>query len=404
VPKDDFLNLKGRQLQAEFTVETAKQALAAPDVAVFMPFILVHKNDPYAMTLSADKPLPAWTAYAKFTRENTWPKRALAREAHAVNPVVMQWLPVNQTCRPRKVGGTYRFLEDQPIQGELRIYNFSDREVRGRLSMSAHSEAVSSELGAGSRDVLAVGPKEMKSISLKLSPKVSGFFRETISATFTEGSADNPQISGFRSQVSIVSFGVESLNSSTVFDVTPLALHALPGGVVKFPQAAPFTSSGQVGVWTLINGVKAKLPEPGSPQVSGLKPQVPAEASFWIEHKDVDPLAPTMAVAAVDGLPQAEFLRLELSKPMSKDCKVLVVLVDDRGQRYSIWENFGADYYGSRSDIWLNYEDIHADFWGPMSADYKFRPERIREVHLRFYLSHPNDPVGVKLSTLRQKT
>lgn len=110
-----------------------------------------------------------------------------------------------------------------------------------------------------------------------------------------------------------------------------------------------------------------------------------------------------MAVAAVDGLPSTGFIRLQLDKSMTKDRKVLVVLVDDRGQRYSIWENFGADYYGSRSDVWLNLEDFHADFWGPMSADYQFRPERIREVHLRLYLNTPNDLVQVGLTLLKAK-
>lgn len=139
-----------------------------------------------------------------------------------------------------------------------------------------------------------------------------------------------------------------------------------------------------------------------SPPLGSVRSQVSA-ARFWIEKENTDPLVPTLAVAAVDGLPAAGFIRLQLDKPMTNECKVLVVLVDDRGQRYSIWENFGADYYGSRSDIWLNLEDFHADFWGPMSADYHFRPERIREVHLRIYLDNPNDPVEVQLTLLKAK-
>lgn len=143
--------------------------------------------------------------------------------------------------------------------------------------------------------------------------------------------------------------------------------------------------------------------EPGTSRAASAAARKPEGYRFWIERENTDPLAPTMAVAGVDGLSATGFLRLQLDKPMTKDRKVLVVLVDDRGQRYSIWENFGADYYGSRSDIWLNLEDFHADFWGPCSADYQFRPARIREVHLRFYLDDPNDPVKVGLSVLRAK-
>lgn len=133
VTPDDFLNPQRRQLQAEFTVATARQALATDDVAVFMPFILVHDKDPYAMTLSADRPLPAWEAYAQFTKENPWPSRTVAMPPRDPNPIVVQWLPDNETTIPHKVSGTYRFKGDQPIKGELRIYNFSDRAIHGKL-------------------------------------------------------------------------------------------------------------------------------------------------------------------------------------------------------------------------------------------------------------------------------
>jgi hypothetical protein len=471
VPGDDFLNPARRQLQAEFTVETARQALAAEDVAVFMPFILAHQDDPYAMTLSADRPLPAWDAYAKFTRENPWPERPLAREPHEPNPIVVQWLSDNRTCLPRKVGGTYRFRANESIKGELRVYSFGEQAVRGRLSAkregvsakgdsrrsetgdlrpeekrggkgegrSAESEVKRPETGrrlggdgeanlrpegSGRSSPLSVGgsslsgpdpvriasngqpitalgaidiaPGGMYSVPIEIRAVGAGYFRETVEVTFVPEHESGTEAAPPGLGVSVASFGLEAGTSVADFDEEPLRLKPLPDGIVRFPQAAPFTVSGQSGVWTLTNGLKGEPALAGSADArSGIR--------MWIEESSDDPLAPPAAVAAVDGIPRADFLRLQLDRPMSRDCKVLVVLVDDRGQRYSIWENFGADYYGSRSDVWLNLQDIHADFWGPMSADYAFRPERIREVHLRVYLKKSNDPVGVALSLLRAK-
>jgi hypothetical protein len=438
VSKDDFLNPHRRQMQADFTISAAKQALAAADVAVFMPFILVHKGDPYAMTQSPWKTFPAWDAYAKFTRENPWPKRPLVREAREVNSVVMQWLPDNATCVPHKVSGTYRFRGDQPIKGELRIYNFGAAPVKGQIDAMPLRNATAS-LGGGRQtsDVgrqmsdIAVPAMGMVSVPLEFSPTAEGYFRETWSAAFVEeGGRRSP-----------VSFGLEAWAKLDDFIEEPLPLRSLPDGRIRFPQIEPYAAGEQVGVWTTTNGLKGEAvqkAESGKLKADDENILVSGEASFWIEKVNTDPLAPTMAVAAIDGLRGAQepapqlsdkgyllsgagtnnaqpitdnlregrehrFLRLQLDKPMTKDRKVLVVLVDDRGQRYSIWENFGADYYGSRSDIWLNLEDFHADFWGPMSVDYQFRPERIREVQLRFYLDTPNDRVGVRLTLLTAK-
>ena len=112
-----------------------------------MPFILVHKDDPYALTLSADRPLPAWDAYAKFTREHPWPARPLANIPPAPNPIIVQWLPDNATTTPHKVSGTYRFNPDQPITGEFRVYNFSTHAVRGRLKLDVPQTVAASFVG-----------------------------------------------------------------------------------------------------------------------------------------------------------------------------------------------------------------------------------------------------------------
>jgi hypothetical protein len=411
VDRQDFLNPKRRRLQAEFTIATAKQALASEDVAMFMPFILVHDNDPYAMILSPGRTFPAWDAYARFTRENQWPQRPLAREAIEVSPVVVQWLPDNSTCVPRKVSGTYRFREGQPIKGEFRIYNFSEKVREGKLELSdlkagRFSLGASNSSEAGSPGMtrpttVKVPAMGMVRIPVEFVRTTKGYFRETVSGKFIEapsaalGDAGTPLESR-------VSFGLEAWAKIDDFVESPLVLGPLPEGKIQSPQMEPYEAGDQVGVWTTINGVRgeARSSEGGRRKAEAEVSQ----ASFWVEKESTDPLFPAMAVASIKGLPAFGFIRLLLDKPMTKDRKVLVVLVDDRGQRYTIWENFGADYYGSRSDIWLNLEDFHADFWGRMSADYQFRPERIREVHLRLYLETPMDKVGVKLTLLRAKT
>ena len=78
VSPDDFLNPERRRLQAEFIVATGTEA-RRQNVALFMPFILTDRGDPYALTLSADKPLPAWTSYAALTRKLDWPRVPWAR-------------------------------------------------------------------------------------------------------------------------------------------------------------------------------------------------------------------------------------------------------------------------------------------------------------------------------------
>ena len=407
VDKKDFLNPQRRQMQASFTSSTARQALAASDVAVFMPFILVEEGDPYAMVLSAERTFPAWNAYAKFTRENPWPERPLARPPANPNPIVMQWLPDNRTCVPHKVSGTYRFRGPQPIKGELRIYNFGSTAVEGRIEMALLKKAAIRNRGPDSPSrAISVPPMETITVPLEFTAIAGEGFREWVGAAFVEQSGRH----------SPVFFGVEREGTLADFVETPLAVHPLPGEVIRFPQVAEYQSGEHVGVWSTMNGLKGKdlKPETGNlkPEMSGPNIQVPgfnslaygtassSSGSFWIERRNTDPLVPTMAVAGIDGLPGHGFIRMQLDKPMTKARKVLVVLVDDRGQRYTIWENFGADYYGSRSDIWLNLEDFHADFWGPCSADYRFRPKRIREVHLRFYLDDPGDVVGVRLSLL----
>jgi hypothetical protein len=124
---------------------------------------------------------------------------------------------------------------------------------------------------------------------------------------------------------------------------------------------------------------------------------------FWTPTVENDPLEPTLAAAKLDGLPGEGFLRLQLDRPMGREAKVRLDLIDDRQQRFTIWENFGVDYYGSKNDVWLNLKDFYIYFWGPCFENPRFDPARVRELQLRFYLAKASDPLGVRLSLLRTK-
>jgi len=88
---------------------------------------------------------------------------------------------------------------------------------------------------------------------------------------------------------------------------------------------------------------------------------------------------------------------------MGREAKVRLDLIDDQQQRFTIWENFGVDYYGARDDVWLNLKDFHIYFWGPCSQNPRFNPARVRELQLRFYFAKANDPLAVRLSLLQPK-
>ena len=122
-----------------------------------------------------------------------------------------------------------------------------------------------------------------------------------------------------------------------------------------------------------------------------------------VKEVNNDPLRPMMAVARVHGLPSRGFLRLQLDRPMNPDFKVRVDLVDKHGQRFTVWENFGASYWGPRDDVWLGLDDFHVYFWGRCRDVPGFRPQDIDELQLRFYFAQANVPRTVRLSLMEPK-
>ncbi|MFA6289053.1 MAG: hypothetical protein WC661_16850 [Opitutaceae bacterium] len=363
---DDFYNPQRRALQAAFARETAGVARAAREMAVFMPFILVWPGDAHAMTVRSDFPLPAWTAYADYVRRHPWPERPLMRAAANPNRVVVQWMPDNTTTVPHKVAGTYRFGEDGPVRGVLRVYNFGGKPVGGRIEagLLPHVKIISPALVAagGGRLVssgLIVPAGGRIELPLEFSPSSPGYFRDEWEAAFVDGG-------GRRSPVV---FGLERWPEAKAFTGAPLALKP----------------TGTAGPWTPLNGLEIK--EEGG------------RTMFQVARLSRDPLLPPQAVAAVEGLPARGFLRLQLSDPK---VRVRVDLVDTKGQRFAVWENFGVNYERPSSDVWLSLDDFNLYFWGRCGADARLYPERIREVRLRFFFQKANDPTEARLSFMTE--
>jgi hypothetical protein len=391
----DFFNEQRRAYQAQFTVETARQALEAPDVAVFMPFILVHKGDPHAMVVADNVyPFPAWEEYAKFTKDNPWPKRKLSEAAgKRANPVVVQWLPTAGTLS-HKVAGCYRVRDSQALTGELRVYNFSERAVSGRWDDAAKSwklGAVSRELGAES---LALGAKSSElgglitipaggcvAVPVRYQPKVgTGYFREWQTLRFLEETGRSSQ----------VYFGVERVPAEGDFMREPVALRRLEGGGRLQVPAVNVQGIAQ-GPWRVFNGLEVRELGVKSLELGAKSSELGAQRwRFSMGAANSDPMAPTYAVAAVEGVPKgAQFLRVKLDRPMSNDAFLRVDLVDTDGQRFTIWENLGNVYGETSTEVWLGLADFHPYFWSKaVAGERRLRPEKVKEVHLRAYLGN----------------
>jgi hypothetical protein len=307
VTPDDFLNPARRQMQADFTLTTAKGARASDNVAVFMPFILMQTGDPYALTLAPDRPLPAWEAYAGYSRRHPFPSRMLAMPPSDPNPIVVQWMPDNRTTVPHKVSGTYRFLEGQSIRGVLRIYNLGEESMQGRLEGGAlrHVRLESRDLcpveptlgGAGDVSELPVsegstrthgqdaratqaqvrgqaayataerrtmattvensGQPAFRSSGLTIpalgrvdlpvtfAPNAAGYFREFWEASFLD----------VRDGRSPVCFGLESMPSEDDLVAVPFELSLEGHGMIGHPELDGASVTSESGAWTGINGL-----------------------------------------------------------------------------------------------------------------------------------------------------
>jgi len=370
VSPGDFLAADRRRLQAAFTVSTARQA-RQEGMALFMPFILVDHMDPYALTLAADRPLPAWTAYARLTREWPWPQRPWMRRPRTPNPVVVQWVPDNTTTIPCKVSGTYRFRGRTAIRGEMRIYNFSARPVHGVLRMDGSATIATSF--PHERD-LTVEPGGVTVLHGEFSPIGVSYFQAWLHIDFV--SDDNAR--------SPLSFGLETTPQADEFIEEPLPIinaHQVDAASRRVPneerdrdvastihpEYLDYHISSTAGPWLGMNGVVVD-----QASMKGARFRV-TEATGDPEG---DPLYPPMAVARVGGLPSDGFLLVSPDRRIDRNFSLRVDLVDDTGQRFTIWENLGQSYFAPARELWLNLRDFHVYFWGRCSPTPRFDPKK----------------------------
>jgi hypothetical protein len=210
----------------------------------------------------------------------------------------------------------------------------------------------------------------------------NGYFRDDWTWSFIDET-------GLRSNVS---FALEAWPVEQDFKSEPLGVEPLGAGGVRHPPQTSYQLGAMEGPWRGMNCLQVQ-------SLSAAYPKV--RFRVWTNSVINDPLEPQIAAAGLRGLPKKGFLRIELSRPMSRDFSLRVDLVDKQGQRFAVWENFGVSYFRPASDVWLNLNDFGAYFWGRCTDNPQFHPENVEEIQIRFYLSKPNDPVDIALSFMR---
>lgn len=262
------------------------------NVAVFMPFVLRWKKRPELSLFDQElRALPPWESYRRaFHNEpatkNKEPatKNGLIPDVHGPpSPIVLQWVPDESTGTPNKFSGAYRFLRragvpaaDRPVgqveevsppataflpmRGELRIYNFSDQPVSGRLSWSVGGGVrvqVDPELSRSSNhsidSTITVGDlRPFSRLSLPVTfhapdAEEARWFRGTFSAEFLKVQPDSVSSTGEAvsgGPRSLLYFRVEPTPDWDLFETLPLVIEteslspvrALDPGTVQTPR------------------------------------------------------------------------------------------------------------------------------------------------------------------------
>ncbi len=383
VPGDDRDEERGREIQRAFTVETATVA-REQGVAVFMPFILVHEGDGFAMVRPNGEPHPAWRDYAALTRRESLPRQSAVSRPESPNRVVVQWLPDNTTCFPDKVSGTYWFRgpagESRPVSGKWVIYNFSESAISGTLRWDVEpglrmSSPEGDELVESVVLVPAMGSSEVRVL---VAPESEDYVRAGVRAEFVPAVV-RP---GVRRSVAVTAFASRPTRRNLPRTEEIDGRAPKPGEYHWIWAPEPVADESRGDSWTGLNGVVVEKMT-GESGVARAK-----EVCFRVENDGNDPRLPPMAVMMVDGLPDPAngFLRLRFLPDSDQNGGVRVDLVDEGGQRFTVGENLGSNRYRSRpGEVLLAYADFHVYAFGRLSAEPFFDPGAIREIQLRFY-------------------
>lgn len=393
VTTDTWSDPVRRKRQADWILSTAEQALAHPRVSVFMPFVLVHKGDGYALTESAKQTWPAWDEYSRFTRENPFPNRPTARLPSSVNPVVLQWLANPATASGHKLAAAYRWrASGKPIRGELRIYNFGEKSVSGRLRQTREAGDGTGMTSGGRWAVgggrrargqasavdLTIQPGGVLSLPLSfaLEDAPGGGEREWRQFTFEEESGRGSELG----------FALERSPNLYPPQAQPLSLKEWGRNVADF-RFVPNAERSESGKWwQAINGVKVRYSQG-------------ALARFELGARPFDQEYPPMAAAYLpEGLPDHGWLRVATRELGPAGVRVRVDVVDRDGRRFTQWENLGqVRGLPAAAPRWLNVLDFHPYAWGKLDKQRRLEPNEVRQVQLRFYASKGPTMIDVEL-------
>ena len=358
-----------------FFETTARESLACESVALFMPFILCHQNDGFALS-SHGLPLPTWNSYSNFCRTHRWPRRPVAAPAIAPSTTVMQWLYRPGSALPHKVSGSYRFIDSNPIDGSIRIYNLSNFERSGVLTVSRGQKVLIEGLP---NKVLVIPPWSVAIVPLKIDAHLrSQYFYETIQICFVET----------KGKTSTTTFSVETDPRNCSLPASSLSLANVNSPPESQFPTKDIPSHVSTDKWRSINGMTIT-------HWDGSVLEARAEDNG-------DPLAPPLAASIIQGLPRDGFIRLErVPGGAGGPFRVRVDLIDDIGERYSIWEEAGVPFDAAGKDSWLRLGDMSPFFWGKCVPAKQYDSSRIREIQLRIYPTTRRQLIRLKLSVVK---
>jgi hypothetical protein len=380
IPINNRSDSRARIEQANYIVESARVAIDKR-LAVFMPFILVHRDDPYAMTESPERTWPAWDAYRDFTRAHSLPRQPAVVPSRSASSIVLMWLPDEKASVPSKISRSYWFKKKkeesvQPMRGQIRVYNFGRKAARVRL-LSEKIAGIDLKWFEGIPSDLTLPPESSKFLYVEFTA-ASGKYVRSVARFFAEVLDRQDHV---KSRSRLTFYLETPPGNEWPRRMSPLELAPLPRDERGHPRFAYISMSqprdfSERAPWLGINGARPTA-------VQGRK------MVFDVVDQGVDALSPPMAIVSVPkGLPPARngFLRLFATDDSGMPADVRVDLIDADGQRFSIYENFGRNpHLPGQNVVYLGYADFHPWIFGRcIPGREKLDPSRVREIQLRF--------------------
>jgi hypothetical protein len=413
LPSDDYDNAGARQLQADFTLKTAKVAVEEK-IAVFMPFLLVaaeHRTGGvggHDMVKNPTEHYPAWEVYRDFTNGNSLENLPVSLPPENPGRIVVQWLPDYSTCVPHKVSGAYWSERGQnSLAGEVVIYNFSSQPVSGRLTQMVSAPASVQIVGDAAESLIEVPPLARVQVPVTFTVPEMEFYRSDVRFEFIPA---NPDLDPSH-KPSWVVFAIESRPSGQILNERAEVAATRPdtqSDPREFSLAwpdQPFKITSASGPWIGVNGaLVAPIDRESSGEDHASKDGIlSAGWSFAVEQTPdgINPkTSPPVAITRVNGLPELAngYLRLRMPGVFGRDGSFRVDLIDEEGQRFAIAENFGDNRFSpTPGELLLAYRDFHLYAWGRVTSNYKLDPNKVREIQLRLFMTPNQSPMEVRI-------